>query len=128
MTSCIHILSISLPVYVSKPRITFSITKEGDDYHGKVTCWSTQGSLPVNFSLSLDDREVGSTTATQSLTASFPVAIVPKLDMGVARCRVTNEVQELMSEPLTLVVGMNFTHTCRNTQISMYLSFCSQYL
>lgn len=96
---------------MSKPRITFSITKVGDDYRGKVTCWSTQGSLPVNFSLSLDDREVGSTTVTQSLTASFSVAIVPKLDMGVAQCRVTNEVQELMSEPLTLVVGMNFTHT-----------------
>lgn len=103
------LLFIPLPVYVSKPRISFSISKEGDSYHGNVTCWSARGSPPVNFSLSLDDKEAGSVTATGSLAAWFPVAILPGLDMGVARCRVTTEVQELMSEPVTLVVGMSYT-------------------
>lgn len=97
------------PVYVSKPRLSFSISKEGGSYCGNVTCWTTRGSPPVNFSLLLDDKEVGSVTATESLAAWFPVAMVPGLDMGVARCRVNSEVQELMSEPVTLVVGMSYT-------------------
>ncbi|XP_041789330.1 Fc receptor-like protein 5 isoform X2 [Chelmon rostratus] len=83
----------------------FQVTvKEGGSYCGNVTCWTTRGSPPVNFSLLLDDKEVGSVTATESLAAWFPVAMVPGLDMGVARCRVNSEVQELMSEPVTLVV------------------------
>ncbi|XP_030271175.1 neogenin isoform X1 [Sparus aurata] len=97
-------VQLTVKVNISKPRISFSISKEGASYHGNVTCWSTRGSPPVNFSLSLDDREVGSVTATESLTAWFPVDMVPGLDMGEARCRVTTEVQELMSDPVTLVV------------------------
>ncbi|XP_044047332.1 brother of CDO isoform X2 [Siniperca chuatsi] len=97
-------VQVTVKVYVSKPRISFSISKEGASYRGNVTCWSTRGSPPVNFSLSLDDKEVGSVTATESLAAWFPVAMVPGLDMGVARCRVNTEVQELMSEPVTLEV------------------------
>ncbi|XP_076584666.1 Fc receptor-like protein 5 isoform X2 [Chaetodon auriga] len=95
---------VTVKVYVSKPRVSFSISKEGASYRGNVTCWTTRGSPPVNFSLLLDDEEVESVTATESLAAWFPVAMVPGLDMGVARCRVNTEVQELMSEPVTLVV------------------------
>ncbi|XP_060906408.1 Fc receptor-like protein 5 isoform X1 [Labrus mixtus] len=95
---------LTVKVYVSKPRISFSIFKEGDSYRGNVTCWSTRGSLPVNFTLLLDDREEGSVTATESLFAWFPVALVPGMDMGVARCQVKTDVQELMSEPVTLEV------------------------
>ncbi|KAF0037731.1 hypothetical protein F2P81_010605 [Scophthalmus maximus] len=97
-------LVIPPPAYVSKPKISFSIFKEGDGYRGNVTCWSPRGSPPVNFSLSVDDKEIDSVTATESLVAWFPVAMVPGLDMGVARCRVKTEIQELMSEPVTLEV------------------------
>ncbi|XP_078127067.1 uncharacterized protein LOC144531041 [Sander vitreus] len=97
-------VQVTVKVYVSKPRISFYISKEGATHRGNVTCWSTRGSPPVNISLLLDDKEVGSVTATESLTAWFPVAMVPGLDMGVARCRLTTEVQELMSEPVTLEV------------------------
>lgn len=100
--------SISHTVYVSVPKISLSVTKEGSGYLAKVTCWSSQGTLPVNFSLSLDNMEVASSTATESLAASFLVPIVPGRDMGVARCHVANEVQKLRSEPLNLVIGMNF--------------------
>ncbi len=96
-------------MYVSKPRISFSISKEGASYRGNVSCWSTRGSPPVNFTLLLDDKHVGSVTATESLAVWFPVAMVPGLDMGVAQCRVNTEVQELMSEPVTLEVGMSHT-------------------
>lgn len=93
---------VTVKVYVSKPRISFSISKEGTSPGGNVTCWSTRGSPPVNISLLVDDKEVGSATVAQSLVAWFPVAMVPGQDMAVARCRVKTEVQELMSEPVTL--------------------------
>ncbi|XP_032391785.1 hemicentin-1 [Etheostoma spectabile] len=97
-------VQVTVKKYVSKPRISFYISKEGASYHGNVTCWSTRGSPPVNISLSLDDKEVGSATATESLSAWFPVAMVLGRDMGMAQCRLTTEVQELMSEPVTLEV------------------------
>lgn len=78
-----------------------------------MTCWSTRGSPPVNISLSVDDKEVGSVTAAQSLVAWFPVTMVPGQDMAVARCRVKTEVQELMSEPVTLEMGTDYTDMCR---------------
>ncbi|KAG8015163.1 Fc receptor-like protein 3 [Nibea albiflora] len=78
------------------------IVKEGASYRGNVTCWSTRGSPPVNFSLLVDDIEVGSVTVPESLAAWFSVSVVPELDMGMAQCRVNTEVQELMSEPMTL--------------------------
>ncbi|XP_042340419.1 uncharacterized protein LOC121941657 [Plectropomus leopardus] len=97
-------VQVTVKVYVSKPRISFSIVKEGASHHGNVTCWSTKGSLPFNISLLLDDKEVGSVIATESLAASFPVAMVPGRHMGVARCRVKTEVQEVMSDPVALEV------------------------
>ncbi|XP_054865755.1 carcinoembryonic antigen-related cell adhesion molecule 5-like isoform X2 [Amphiprion ocellaris] len=97
-------VQVTIKVYVSKPRISFFIFKEGDSYRGNVTCWSSRGSPPVNFSLLVDDKEVGSITATDSLAAWFQVAVVPGLDMGVARCRVKSELQELISEPVNLEV------------------------
>lgn len=98
-------------VYASKPYISLSIFKEGASYRGNVTCWSTRGSPPVNFSLLVDDIEVGSVTVPESLAAWFSVSVVPELDMGMARCRVNTEVQELMSEPMSLELGMNYTDT-----------------
>lgn len=52
---------------------------------------------------------MGSVTATEPLAAWFSVPMEPGRDMGVARCRVNTEVQELMSEPMTLEVGMSYT-------------------
>ncbi|XP_049426899.1 Fc receptor-like protein 5 isoform X2 [Epinephelus fuscoguttatus] len=95
---------VTVKVYVSKPRISFSILKEGASHSANVTCWSTRGSLPVNISLLIDDEEVGSVTATESLAAWFPVTMVPGQDMGMAQCRVNTEVQKLMSDPVTLEV------------------------
>lgn len=95
-----------VPVYVSKPEISFSVHKEGTGYHGNVTCWSTRGSPPVNFYLLLDGKEVDSATAAQTLAAWFLVVVVPELDMGEARCRVKTENQDLTSEPVNLEVGM----------------------
>lgn len=123
------LLFIPSPVYVSKPRISFCISKEGASYIGNVTCWSTRGSPPVNFSLSIDDKEVGSVSATESLAVWFPVAMVPGLDMGVARCRVNTEVQDLMSEPVALEVGMSYTdkfkEICLSVIVYLFITFLS---
>ncbi|XP_068607459.1 uncharacterized protein [Brachionichthys hirsutus] len=97
-------VKVTIKVYVSKPRISFSISKDGDSYRGNVSCWSATGSPPVNFSLMLDEKDVGTVTAADSLVAWFPVTVVPGVDMGVAQCRVNTEVQELMSDPIALVV------------------------
>lgn len=97
-------VQVTIKVYVSKPKIAFSIFKEGDGYCGNITCWSSSGSPPVNFSLLVDDQELGSVTVTDSLAAWFQVTVVPGLDMGVARCQVKTEQQELMSEPVNLEV------------------------
>lgn len=120
-----HLLFIPLLVYASKPRLSFSISKEGDRYHGNVSCLSARGSPPVNFSLSVDDFEVGSVTATGPLIAWFSVYIVPGLDMGVAQCRLTTEVQEVLSDPLTLVVGMSYTHMERICVLLQLIYFSS---
>nr|XP_020451851.1 Fc receptor-like protein 5 isoform X2 [Monopterus albus] len=98
------VVQVTVKVYISKPKISFSISKVGASYFGNVTCWSSRGSPPVNFSLSLDGKEVGSETANEYLSAWFPVTMTPGMDMGVAQCWVKTELQELMSEPLTLEV------------------------
>ncbi|KAM8879884.1 Fc receptor-like protein 5 [Spinachia spinachia] len=95
-------VQMTVKVYLSKPTIFYSIFKEGTGLYSNVTCWATRGSLPVNISLSVNGKEVGSVTGAQSLVAWFLVAIAPRQDMAVARCWVKTEVQELMSEPVTL--------------------------
>lgn len=97
-------LQVSVKVHAFRPTISFSVFKEGTSHYANVTCHSSRGSTPLNFSLTVDDREVGSVTAVESLAAWFNITIVPGLDMGVAKCWLRNEVQELASDPLTLEV------------------------
>ncbi|XP_071245815.1 Fc receptor-like protein 5 isoform X4 [Salvelinus alpinus] len=97
-------VTVRIKVYLSVPQISFTISKEGLSYHGNVTCRSSRGTPPVTFYLFLDDKEVGSDVATESLVAWFPVAMVPGRDMGAVRCAVESDAQRLTSRPLTLVV------------------------
>ncbi|XP_034043425.1 uncharacterized protein LOC117525629 isoform X4 [Thalassophryne amazonica] len=97
-------VQVTVKAYVSTPRISFSISKVGSTYSANVTCWSSTGSPPVNFSLTLDNRHVGFVSAAESLDACFSVDMVPGQDMGLARCHVKTDVQELKSEPVVLEV------------------------
>ncbi|KAM9314589.1 Fc receptor-like protein 5 [Pholidichthys leucotaenia] len=97
-------VKVIVKVHLSKPKISFYVSKDGTSYHANLTCWSSRGSPPVNFSLLLDDKEVESVTVAESLAAWFHVAIVPGLDMGTASCRAKTDLQELMSEPVFLEV------------------------
>lgn len=97
-------LQVTVKVFFSVPMISLSVSKEGRDYVGNVTCRSSKGSPPVTFHLLLDGEERTFVEATESLVAVFPVAIVPGRDMGVARCLAQSEVQQLLSDPLNLEV------------------------
>ncbi|KAM4594568.1 B-cell receptor CD22 isoform 3-T3 [Fundulus diaphanus] len=97
-------VKVTVKVRISKPDISITMFKDGDNYYGNVSCWSTKGSPPVNFSLLIDDKEVRSVTAVESLAAWFDVPVVIGLNMGEARCRGRTEVQDLKSEALTLEV------------------------
>lgn len=120
-------LLIHSVVHLSKPEISLSVFKEGTGYRGNVTCWSSRGTVPANFSLLVDDETVASVVASDSVSAWFSVPVVPGLDMGVAQCWVKNEVQELMSEPLTLEVGMSYS--CVGTTLIAYcVLFCQQFI
>ncbi|CAL8330409.1 unnamed protein product [Lota lota] len=103
-TSSSREVQVTVKVFLSQPRITFSISKESNGYGGNVTCWTSRGSPPASFYLLLDGEEVASFNATESMLVTFPVATAPARDMGTAQCRVKTEVQELQSETLTLVV------------------------
>ncbi|XP_049575823.1 Fc receptor-like protein 5 isoform X2 [Syngnathus scovelli] len=97
-------VKVAVKVHLLKPEISLSVFKAGTHYRGNVTCWTSRGTPPVNFSLSVDDKKLASVIASDSLSAWFNISVVPGLDMGAARCWVRNEVQELTSEPLTLEV------------------------
>ncbi|XP_052384025.1 Fc receptor-like protein 5 isoform X3 [Oncorhynchus keta] len=97
-------VTVRVKAYLSVPQISFTISKEGSSYRGNVTCRSSRGTPPVTFYLFLDDKEVGSDVATESLVAWFPTAMVPGRDMGTVRCTVESDAQRLTSRPLTLVV------------------------
>ncbi|XP_036803945.1 Fc receptor-like protein 5 isoform X1 [Oncorhynchus mykiss] len=97
-------VTVRVKAYLSVPQISFTISKKGLSYRGNVTCRSSRGTPPVTFYLFLDDKEVGSDVATESLVAWFPVAMVPGRDMGTVRCTVESDAQRLTSRPLTLVV------------------------
>ncbi|XP_038140696.1 Fc receptor-like protein 5 [Cyprinodon tularosa] len=97
-------VKVTVKVKISKPEISLFIFKEGDTYLGNVTCSSSKGTPPVNFSLLLDDTEVITATAAKSLAAWFKIPVAIGLNMGEARCRGRNEAQDLKSEALTLEV------------------------
>ncbi|CAB1344383.1 unnamed protein product [Coregonus sp. 'balchen'] len=97
-------VTVRVKAYLSVPQISFTISKEGSSYLGNVTCRSSRGTPPVTFYFFLDDKEMGSDVAMESLVAWFPVAIVPGRDMGVVQCRVESDAQRLTSKPLTLEV------------------------
>ncbi|XP_077575746.1 Fc receptor-like protein 5 isoform X2 [Stigmatopora nigra] len=97
-------VKVVVKVHLSKPEISLSIFKEGTSYHGNVSCWSSRGTPPVEFFLLMEDKVMASVLASDSVSAWFRVNVVPGLDMGVVRCCVKSEVQQLMSEPLTLEV------------------------
>ncbi|CAL8388213.1 unnamed protein product [Arctogadus glacialis] len=103
-TATSNSIRLQVMTFLSQPRISFSFSQEAGGYEGAVICWTSTGSPPASFSLSLDGEEVASHNATASMTVTFPVAMEPAQDMGAARCRVKTDIQDLWSETQPLVV------------------------
>ncbi|KAJ0033276.1 hypothetical protein NQD34_000383 [Periophthalmus magnuspinnatus] len=98
-------VQLIVKVYVTKPQISFSVSKEaGGNLMGNISCSVSRGSPPINFTLLLNDRTVDSVTGSGSLSIWFDLLMVPGLEMGRAQCRAQTEVQDIVSEPLTLEV------------------------
>ncbi|XP_053713649.1 Fc receptor-like protein 5 [Synchiropus splendidus] len=95
---------VGVRVYFVEPTISFFIYKNGPGYRGNVSCRASRGSPPANFSLLIDDEEVQSVTSADSRAVWFSITAEPGLDMGLGRCRVKTEAQDLTSEPVSLEV------------------------
>ncbi|XP_048871488.1 Fc receptor-like protein 5 isoform X2 [Brienomyrus brachyistius] len=107
MTSSHVSHSRDVPVVVrallSKPHVSFAVTKEGSGYHADVTCHLANGTPPVQFRLFLNDTEVASRTAlSRSTSFSVPVRLGERL--GNVQCGAENTVQRLVSNAVTLEV------------------------
>ncbi|XP_072318958.1 Fc receptor-like protein 5 isoform X2 [Eucyclogobius newberryi] len=98
-------VQLTVKVYVTRPQISLSISKEAaGGLVGNISCGVSRGSPPINFTFLLENRAEGQVAASQARTVWFNFPIVPGLEMGKARCRAQTEVQDVLSEPLTLEV------------------------
>ncbi|XP_023672738.2 Fc receptor-like protein 5 isoform X2 [Paramormyrops kingsleyae] len=99
--------SRDIPVVVrallSKPHVSFAVTKEGSGYRADVTCHLAKGTPPVQFRLFLNDTEVAS-RAAPSRSTSFSVSVRLGERLGEVRCGAENTVQRLVSNAVTLEV------------------------
>ncbi|XP_048871490.1 uncharacterized protein LOC125742994 isoform X4 [Brienomyrus brachyistius] len=96
-------LPFQVVTLLSKPHVSFAVTKEGSGYHADVTCHLANGTPPVQFRLFLNDTEVASRTAlSRSTSFSVPVRLGERL--GNVQCGAENTVQRLVSNAVTLEV------------------------
>ncbi|KAK7930243.1 hypothetical protein WMY93_006638 [Mugilogobius chulae] len=90
---------------VTEPRISFYVSKMPDGgLVGNISCSVSRGSPPINFSFLLNNIEEDTVTESESQTVWFNFPMVPGLELGKAKCRAQTEVQNVVSEPLTLEV------------------------
>lgn len=97
-------VQLTVKVYLSQPQISFSISKEVGGFMGNISCSVSRGSPPINFTFLLENRAEDAITVSESHLVHFSFPIVPGLEMGKARCRAQTEVQDILSEPLSVEV------------------------
>ncbi|XP_030627588.1 Fc receptor-like protein 5 isoform X2 [Chanos chanos] len=97
-------MDIVVKTYLSVPKVSFTLFKEGSDFRANVSCWSTRGSPPVTFTLLLEGREVDNHTSN-SLEAWFSVPVTVGMDMGVLQCRAQTDSHQVLSDPVDLEVA-----------------------
>ncbi|XP_070710795.1 Fc receptor-like protein 5 isoform X2 [Pempheris klunzingeri] len=95
---------ISVKDVVSKPDISFTVLKEdSNNYSAVVTCESTKGTLPVNFSLYNRDELVASVTV-EDRNATFKIPLVLGRHLGWLQCQANNGDNITYSEWIPLEV------------------------
>ncbi|CAJ1053720.1 uncharacterized protein LOC117815513 [Xyrichtys novacula] len=88
---------------VSKPDISFNVSKDGSIYYAMVTCQSMRGTPPVNFTLFNGTAQIDSLTAHET-KATFRVSLVLGQHLGQLQCKARNENRTVESEWIPLEV------------------------
>ncbi|KAG9334553.1 hypothetical protein JZ751_007489 [Albula glossodonta] len=101
-TSNHRLVRVKAPV--SKPNISFTVQREGDDYWAIVTCQSGRGTPPVTFSFHSQMLADLVSNETASLQASVRIPIILDQNMGEVQCKATNGDKPALSDPMTLEV------------------------
>uniref|UniRef100_W5N4M3 Ig-like domain-containing protein n=1 Tax=Lepisosteus oculatus TaxID=7918 RepID=W5N4M3_LEPOC len=89
-------LVVAVKVPLSKPVISYTVTKEASTLQAIITCNSTRGSPPITFSLYNKTNGLYSRTA-QEQSALFTVPLTQLVRMGAIYCEAKNEVTQLQS-------------------------------
>ncbi|KAI1886463.1 hypothetical protein AGOR_G00196010 [Albula goreensis] len=101
-TSSHRLVKVKAPV--SKPNISFTVQREGDDYWAIVTCQSGRGTPPVTFSFHNQTLADLVSNETASLQATVRIPIILGQNMGEVQCKATNGGDLAVSDAMTLEV------------------------
>uniref|UniRef100_A0A8C9SPS4 Si:dkey-93h22.7 n=1 Tax=Scleropages formosus TaxID=113540 RepID=A0A8C9SPS4_SCLFO len=96
--------TIKVKEYVSKPKISFLVEKHGKKYLARISCESSRGTDPVNFTLYNQTGETIAKKMESALFTSFNIFITLGRNMGMVYCGAKNFDQEVFSNTLTLHV------------------------
>ncbi|XP_066560620.1 Fc receptor-like protein 3 isoform X3 [Amia ocellicauda] len=97
-------VTVTIKVRVSKPDISYTVTKENLIYQAHILCKSVRGTPPVTFILVKFNRSLQN-KSTEALNSTFTVQIALNQHMGDFHCRADNGAKsEVFSEPLMMEV------------------------
>ncbi len=92
--------------YMSKPEISFDVVKHEDGgYKAIITCQSNKGTPLYTFSL-LNHTDLIASETTDATRVSFTLSVELNRHMGRIRCNASNEGNWVLSDPVSLTVGM----------------------
>ncbi|XP_016105153.1 uncharacterized protein [Sinocyclocheilus grahami] len=96
-------LHVTVKKHISVPSLSFTAFSNGSSLTANISCRSERGSPPVTFRLMLDGLELD-VKRVDSLESWFVLPISVGLDLGTARCKAQTETQQLLSDPVRLLV------------------------
>ncbi len=86
------------------PSLSFTVFSNDSSLTANISCRCERGSPPVTFRLMLDALELD-VQRVDSLESWFVIPVSVGLDLGAARCEAQTDTQQLISEPVRLLVG-----------------------
>ncbi len=96
--------------HISAPSLSFTVFSNDSRLTANISCRSERGSPPVTFSLMLDGQELD-VKRVDSLESWFVLPVSVGLDLGAARCKAQTDTQQLISDPVRLLVGEFVSNT-----------------
>ncbi|KTF80167.1 hypothetical protein cypCar_00031418 [Cyprinus carpio] len=102
-------LLVTVKKHISVPSLSFTVFSNGSGLTANISCRSERGSAPVTFRLMLDGLELD-VKREDSLESWFVLPVSVGLDLGVAQCEAQTETQQLLSDPVRLLVAEGAAH------------------